>query len=96
MIKHLTIATVATMVVAVVPALAQAPTGRVTPEYPKAGSPADRMGIGPNTNAAPISPSTTSTYDVKPSGRPTPGCEGTTSGSTLPPGVEKPPPMKTN
>lgn len=94
MIKHLTIATVATMVVAVAPALAQAPTGRVTPEYPKIGSPADQGRLGPN--AAPISPSTTSTYDTKPSGRPTPGSEGTTSGSTLPPGVEKPPAMKAN
>lgn len=74
------------------PALAQAPTGRVTPQYPERGSPAAR-------GMVPINPSNAGdSYDgplSKRSGRPPVGSEGTTSGSTAPPGVVRPPAMQT-
>lgn len=62
------------------PALAQAPTGRVTPQYPRTPS----MGA-PSLGGQSQLP--------RPAGRETPGSEGTTSGSTAPPGTVRPPPM---
>jgi hypothetical protein len=60
-------------------ASAQAPqTGRVTPEYPKAGSPAS-VGVVPDTtNTSPISP-TAPTNPQPPSNLP--GSSGSSSGS---------------
>lgn len=89
-LKILAVAGLAALAAA--PALAQAPTGRVTPQYPERGSPADRGAVPLPSNSArdrfdgPLS---------KQSGRPPVGSEGTTSGSTAPPGVVRPPAMET-
>ncbi len=74
------------------PTMAQAQTSGST--SPSAGSPSAGVS-GARPGVGQTSPNITSGQSnlPKPSGRETPGSEGTTSGSTVAPGLERPPPM---